>query len=177
MNPNPGPPPAKKTSSTQVVLIVLGVLGGLAALCCLGTSIVFYRASQSPDGKKVFSALGKTVKMAQKGLNAPGTAELRKAGCPQAMVVSMADALELAEVFVDAGTKAHSLDAETIVVCQGGVFDTLPTDCDALAETYVSAVHPKDPFTLSIRKQGDQTPVCQKHYGFNGIPLGGASGN
>ncbi len=176
MNPNPGPPPAKKTSSTQVVLIVLAVVGGLAALCCIGSSIVFYRASQSPDGKKVFSAVGKTVKMAQKGLNAPGTAELRKAGCPQAMVVSMADALDLAEVFVDAGTQAHRLDAETIVVCQGGVFDTVPTDCDALAQTYVDAVHPANPFTLSIRKQGEQKPVCQGRFGPDGSPVGGVPG-
>lgn len=174
MNPNPPPPQAaQKSSGTKVVLTVLAVIAGVGLLCCLGTSIYLYRASQSENGKKVFSAIGKGVKMAEKGVNAPGAAELRKAGCPQAMVFDLSDAIELAEVFVDAGEKAHQMPDETMIICQGNVFDTLPTDCDALKDVYLKATTPTHDFSISVRKQGNQTPVCQQRYHQDGTPKPG----
>lgn len=173
MNPNPGappggpggPPPAQKKSSTsKVVLIILAVLGGLALICCIGTAIGANQAMKDPNVRKVMQAAGKGVKMAEKGMTAPGTEQLRKAGCSQAMVIDMTDAMDIIDMFADGGGKTIPDDMSAMVICQGNMFDNLPTDCGALARTYVDAAHPTKGFALQVQRQGDKTPICQNTY-------------
>src|SRR5947209_2544858 len=93
MDPNPVPPPAGERAPAQKKMsgcvLALLIAGGLLALTCLIGGAVAWRATQSETGKKLFSVMGKGIEMAQKGMNAPGAAELRAAGCPQAMVLDM----------------------------------------------------------------------------------------
>ncbi len=180
MNPNPGAPPPggpgggpppqqeKKSSTGKVVLIILGIVGGLALICCIAGTIGMNQAMKDPNVRKGFAAVGKGMKMAEKGMTAPGTAELRKAGCTQAMAVDMSDALEIAEMFMDGGEKKGADDMGIIVICQGNMFDSLPTDCSALARIYVDAAHPTRGFALQVQKQGESKPICQNTYNSDG---------
>jgi hypothetical protein len=166
MNPNPGAPPPggpggpqtpqQKSSTGKIVLIILGVLGGLALLM------------KDPNFKKGISALGKGMKMAEKGMTAPGTEQLRKAGCTQAMALDLSDAMEIVEMFADAGDKGPPDDMGIMVICQGNMFDKLPQDCGALAKIYVDAAHPTKGFALMVQKQGEQKPICQNTYEADG---------
>ncbi|MFT3837529.1 MAG: hypothetical protein QM723_11090 [Myxococcaceae bacterium] len=178
MNPNPGAPPPggpggpagqKKSSTSKVVLIILAVLGGLALICCIVSAVFANQAMKDPNVRKGFAAAGKGLKMAEKGMSAPGTAELRKAGCSQAMVIDMADAMEIIDMFADGGeTKKMPDELTSMVICQGNMFDNLPTDCGVLAKTYVEAAHPTHGFALQVQKQGEQKPICQNTYEADG---------
>ncbi len=150
------------------MLIILGVLGGLALLCCIGFMIAGKQMMKDPNFKKGINALGKGMKMAEKGMTAPGTDQLRKAGCTQAMALDLADAMEIVEMFADAGEKGPPEDMGIMVICQGNVFDKLPSDCGALAKIYADAAHPTKGFALMVQKQGDQKPICQNTYEADG---------
>jgi hypothetical protein len=178
MNPNPGAPPPggpggppnaqQKSSTGKIVLLILAVLGGLALICCIVSAVAANQAMKDPNVRKGFAAAGKGLKMAEKGMTAPGTDELRKAGCSQSMVIDMSDAMEIIDMFADAGDKTLPDDLGGMVICQGNMFDKLPTDCDQLARTYVAAAHPTKGFALMVQKQGDNKPLCQNSYSADG---------
>ena len=175
MTPGPVgvPPTQQQKKGMSGCVIALLVLGGVLVVMCLIGGVAMWRVSQSEDGKKVFSALGKGVQMAQKGLTAPGTEELRRAGCSQAMVLETDDIMGVVDIFVDAGERqaARQELPEVMVMCQGRVFDDLP-DCATVAKTYVEAVHPAAPFNVTVQKQGNNKPICQQRYASDGTPQG-----
>src|SRR3954453_14536718 len=105
MTPNParGAAPAAAPKKMSGCLIALMVFGALLSVSCLVGGFVVWRATQSDTGKKVFAAMGKGMEIAAKGMNAPGAAELREAGCPQAMVMDPGDVVEIVGEFFDAG--------------------------------------------------------------------------
>src|SRR5689334_1915226 len=75
------------------------VLGGLAGLVCIASGVMVASAARSDTAKKVFSAIDKGKKLAEDGVNAPGAAELRAAGCPEALVMDMKEAAAIADTF------------------------------------------------------------------------------
>ncbi len=167
--PAPLPPTSPKKKGLSGCVIALLVLGALVLVTCLVGGIAAWRVSQSEEGKKVFSAIGKGVELAEKGMNAPGAAELRAAGCPQAIVLEGDDVMGVVDIFLDGGTRPSSAKLDTMVMCQGQLFDELP-DCGELATTYAAAAHPTRPFTVSVRRQGNSKPICQQKYGPGGTP-------
>jgi len=160
------PPPKKKTSGC---LIALFIVGGLALLLCLGGSVALWLASRTETGRKVLQTVEKSVKLAEKGINAPGAAEMRAAGCPQAVVLDMRDTLDVVSGFFDAGVM--DLEAEglqgAVLLCQGPFGSELP-DCDGLASVYVEAVAPAQPFMVVVKRQGARTSNCERRYAADG---------
>ena len=155
-------------------LIALGVIGGILLLFCLIGGVAMWRASQNPETKKIFTAMGKGVQMATKGINAPGTEELRKAGCRQAIVISPEDLNDMVGIFVDGGLPASAAGDEfggPMVMCQGNAFDSLP-DCDTAAAVYVKAVAPKTGFTVTVKTSGKTKDDCAQKYDASGASLG-----
>lgn len=164
VNPNPIPvPPAapapKKTSGCVVALLV--VLG-LALVLCLGGGVALWVAARSDTGKQVMDAIDKGVKLAEKGVNAPGAAEVRAAGCPQAVVLDTKEMVGLVAGFIDGGLKADELGG-AMVLCQGPFGAELP-ECDALAPVYAKAASPAEPFVVEVKKQGQSKASCQRRY-------------
>ena len=100
MTPQQPPTPAPRRSGCVIVLLVIG---GLLNLVCVGSGIAVFVAARSDAGKKIFSAIDQGVKLAEEGVNAPGAAELRAAGCPQAIVLDMSEAVKIAGAFIDGG--------------------------------------------------------------------------
>lgn len=149
--------------------MALLVAGGLALLVGVLGVVLVFRAAASEDGQKVMKAIGKGANLAAKGINAPGTQEVREAGCPEAFVLDMADMLELIEIFSDGGTK--DVGVGVMVTCQGS-FGTLPS-CDEVAKAYLSAKDiPRGNFVVMVKTKNQKKEQCAQRYSETGEDLG-----
>jgi|APLak6261679142_1056127.scaffolds.fasta_scaffold00079_41 hypothetical protein len=164
----PAPGPKKRSGCFIAVMIV----GGLAGLLCLGTAIAMFIAARSDTGKKVFEAFDQGVKLAEKGINAPGAAEVRALGCPQAVVMDMKDAMRIAELFIDAGLKDDAELSMMMVSCSAPYGDdkALPS-CEEIATTYARAVKSEREFQVEVKRGGKQKPECRADFAPDGTFL------
>lgn len=170
MNPAPAPPEsAKKTSGCLIALLIVG---SLVALSCMVGGFFVWRATQSEEGKKIFGAMGKGLDVIAKAQKAPGTAELRAAGCREAMVTDAREMLHVFDGFVDAGEiPLNDEKGDLLFVTCEPAGD--PLDCDRLAEIYVKVAKPDIGFTVivSSKKSRQQEPDCAKRYDAAGKPV------
>jgi hypothetical protein len=166
-------PGAKKSNGC---LVAVGVLAGVTLLSCLVGGLVLWRVSKNPEVMKVLNTIGEGAKLAIEGSKAPGAEELRKAGCPQAIIVDGRRMTELVSKFLDAGEDALPPDAsaDVVVICQGtSAKDTLPS-CDQAALVYAQAALPAGPFRVIVSRQGtgnEQGNDCEGLYDAMGAAL------
>ncbi len=151
--PGPGQPspPKKRTGCFVAAMIAAGV--GLLVVLVVG----FF----------VWKAGRVVLDMARDGMNAPGTAEVRAAGCDTAMVMSMDKLLAM----FDAAGAPPGKTPTAIVSCVMNAGKTPPT-CDEVARAYVGAVpSPTGPFTVTVQVTGILKSQCQKLYDQSGKAL------
>jgi hypothetical protein len=106
-------------------------------------------------------------------MKAPGTAELRKAGCKEAAVIDMQRALNVGRTFAPKGAAGPGAPpASAMVTCMAGFLDT-PLECDPVARTYVEALggSAREPFFAMVQKQGSRTFHCMGLYSKTGALL------
>src|SRR6185312_5232167 len=157
MSPAP-PADAKKTNGC---LIALFIVGGLLLLVLGAAAIGLVIFARSETGKKIASVASKGGKILKKSVNAPGTAELVKLGCAQAMVIDPDDFSDIVGEFVDGGIPKGK--TERMVICQAPPSGTSPT-CDEVAKTYVAAVGASESgFVFTSGAKGKGTG-CQAEY-------------
>jgi hypothetical protein len=170
MNPAPATPePAKKTSGCLIALLIVG---GVVALSCMIGGFFVWRATQSEEGKKIFGAMGKGLDVIAKAKKAPGTPELRAAGCRDAMVTDAREVLHVFDGFVDAGeVPLNDEKSDLLFITCEPAGD--PLDCDRLAEIYVKAAKPDVGFTVIVSspKSVDKEPDCSRRYDAAGKPV------
>jgi hypothetical protein len=164
-------PTSKKRSGC---LIALGVVVGLLLLLALIAGLFIWRWVKSEKGQMVIGAVGDATKAARKGFNAPGTAELRAAGCQQAVVIDSADMASIVKRFIkDGGIDDAELNAQLgklLIACDVGYGDEAP-DCDELARAYLKAAgRAKRPFEIRVQGQGNK-PLCVGDYNQDGKRL------
>jgi hypothetical protein len=178
--PAPNPPQQKKKGSSGC-LIALGVVGGIFLLLALVGGILIWRVLKTDEAQAIIGAVGDATKAVQKGLNAPGTEQLRQAGCQEAMVMDVGDFMDIAKRFVkDGGADGVKIDNEKLhtlmVTCSVGYGEKV-LSCDALAVTYVKAVggRAEKNFAMLVQRQGGQKPLCQGEYDPQGRRVGGGA--
>jgi hypothetical protein len=148
------PPPIEETlrrSGTRTAASVITLLVVCGALTCGGAALWLFH---SETGQELLAAASGTVEIAQAGLTAPGTDELRAAGCQTAMVVDFGSMLQLMAVLVDEEEMQAVLDegiaSDTPVVScsvagDGGI------SCQGVARVYVEAVAPTQGFFVHLQ--------------------------
>jgi hypothetical protein len=147
----PQAPPPKKGMSGCLLAVLIA--GGVGLVLCVIVGVVVWKAT------KVITAA------AEEGLNAPGTAEMRKAGCDAAVILDLS---KLSSLF-DAGATSGST-AGIVVSCAVNAGHTAPA-CDDLAKTYVKAVPtPGNNFVVQVTPQGGLA-TCKKVYSPKGTFL------
>jgi hypothetical protein len=103
----------------------------------------------------------------EEGMRAPGTAELRKLGCEQALVVDMARLLGDA-------SRIREGEPGIMVTCDvpAALYDA-PT-CDRAAAAYFGAIGGTADQAVGVRvlRAGLASPVCSRLYAPNGADLG-----
>jgi hypothetical protein len=149
--PPPQQPPQKKGKGCLIAALVTG---GVVLVLCLVVGILVWKAAK------------KVGEIAKEGVNAPGTSELRAAGCDLALVMDMG---KLSPIF-DAGATATSGTASVVVACKVDPGHTAPT-CDDVAQTYVKAASPGGTFMAQVQTQGKSRPDCQRVYSSTGALL------
>ncbi len=147
------------------MLKIVGV--GLA-----GISIaLIWRVATSPITERVFRTLVEQRRLMQEQTTAPGASELRKGGpCAQVLITSpdvrrRMDALSSPR----RRRKKTPPSNETVIMCMAPMLTAAPT-CDALARTYVDAVHPTDPFRIVVNQPANRKSNCGADYDSSGSP-------
>lgn len=158
----PGIPGAGRSerSGLRIVLYVLLALGCLGVLTCGG--LLFFAARHPAVQQFV-----ETVAGAQ---SAPGTRELRDAGCSVAQVFDLGSA---AALFSELGTAepgdAEALRGLTLVQCVLAAPDASALGCDEVAEVFRSAVpDPPERFLVQVTARFSAETRCQVVYGADG---------
>jgi hypothetical protein len=167
--PPRGPLPAPKKKGSSGCLIALAIVGGLLILIVGIAAYGVYRVSQSPEGRKVFGAIREVQRTAVDAATAPGTAELRRLGCQQAMVMDLNNMVKL--FAGDAGLPAGTEEGPMLLVnCQLGLLaKSIP--CGEVARTYVAAVgSAKGPFQVHVTAPA-KGPQCVECFDQTGQPM------
>ncbi len=151
----------------MIALIVVGVVGLVTALVVGGGMYLF---ATSSVGKTAIKLVNEAPKLAEKGMNAPGMAELRALGCEQALALDMQDVGDLMSDIIDAGGGKGMPDG-LLITCQVRAGSHTPT-CDDVASTYVRAVTTasKD-FMVTVQEQGNSKSRCDASYDTSGAPI------
>ena len=139
-----------------VVVVLVGIV--LAVRSCSD-------ATPSPP-RPASDGVNGHASVADEGMRAPGTRELRQLGCEHALVVDMAKLL---------GDTAHVRPGEprTMVTCDVPAAVDPPT-CERAAAVYFGAIGGMVDENVGIRvlRAGSSAPVCSRLYAPNGADLG-----
>lgn len=149
-----------KRSGFVTLLWVIG--GGLLLFMILGALLV-WKVASDPGGRAGAGAVWEGVRTMWSAKSAPGTRELRKAGCEDALAMPLADVNRVMNL-ADAG--ARHVPPITLVTCTASLLRAPPA-CDALARVYAAAVRGGPPFMVLVQKAGT-SPACEGRYASDG---------
>jgi len=142
------------------------VFGGLAG----------YVALKSPEGRKAVEAVKQSIGWIVEAQRAPGTAELREAGCETAFVTSLGAATEAFKDFMpeqarkelEDGEAARRLD-QVMLICAVGRLTASPPECSELARIYATSIEfPPESYLVRVQRQGRNDAICQGLYDSEG---------
>ncbi len=150
----------KKKSGLVIVIYVMAaaallvILVGGIVLVITGIKAAMFFGGE--DGKKMIEGVKETYEIAMEAQKAPGTEELRAAGCDTASVMNLGEMLGAVSNFVGEEDReeieAIDSDEMTMIVCQVNFGDKAPLECDAIARVYGAAV-PDAPPELMVQSQ------------------------
>ena len=157
-------------SGSQPRLIALAAAGGAAALGVIALAIGLVRGCSS-DPTAAASARNQQSQntegagVASAGMEAPGTAELRRLGCDPALVLDMGRLLGDASAI-------RSGEPRYVVTCD--VPGAQAPACERVAATYFGAagVSPGGIVNILVSRPGSSVPLCARRYAPSGMDLG-----
>lgn len=152
-----------KRSGFRLVLYALLALGGLFVLTC-GGLLVF--AARHPAVQQFAETMAESQ-------SAPGTEQLRDAGCAMAQVFDFKSALAPFSSSDDQeNSEATGLKDLTVVQCMPAESNPNGLGCDEVATIYSSAVaDPPNRFLVQMVAQSPSQVDCQVVYGADGTAI------
>ena len=174
IGPEPIGPP-KRSGCRLALYTIFGL--GLFAIVAVGIALWLFLESE--QGQRVVEAAKQGASWMTEASQAPGTAELREAGCNNALVSEMSKAIDTFMAFLPDETQkselleemesAGGLETQWLVMCSLSPLGATEPDCGELARTYADAV-PSAPesFLLVVLRQGDDAPSCRGIYSADG---------
>lgn len=148
----PMPPPKKKGNTCLTIFLV--VLGLFVVSIGVGGYLLY------DEFGEIIGATGELASEMGKAQSAPGTDEMRDAGCHLALALDVGkvgDAIQRLEkdIAKREGRKAKDMDlgdAGMLVLCQTN--DDL--ECKDVAKAFVDGGKPKDKFLVSVKDDGEK---------------------
>ena len=177
IGPEPIGPP-KRPGCRQALYAIFGL--GLFVIVAVGIALWLFLESE--QGERVVEAAKQGASWITEASQAPGTAELREAGCNNALISEMSKAIGVFRAFLPDETQkiefleemesADGLETQLLVMCSLPPLGVDEPDCGELARTYADAV-PSAPerFLLVVLRQGDDAPTCRGIYSTDGTML------
>jgi hypothetical protein len=180
--PAPYEQPPRKRSGC---LVALYVLFGIGLFIVVAGGIGIWVFLQTEQGQKVMQVAKSGAEWITVASTAPGTEELRGAGCETAMVGNAGSALDVFMILIPEEEKQAelreqlsmqagegNLDDLLLVICTLPRFTVSAPACEDLARTYSSAVEDEpDSFYVMVMQQGQDAPTCQGIYDPDGMLL------
>jgi hypothetical protein len=165
LSPEPLPPRKKPSIFVWVLKIVGVVVAGISIA-------LIWRVATSPMMNRMLRTMGEQQRLMQEQTTAPGARELRKSGpCAQVIITSPDVRRRLDALSSPRRRRKNATPAnETVIVCMAPMLTAAPT-CDALARTYVDAVHPADPFRMVVNQPANRKSNCGSNYDSSGSPV------
>ena len=166
-------PRVRGTDQRSGCLTVLYVVLGLFALMGVTFGVGTCMFVRSDSGQKVIRTVSEGISVIREASTAPGTKELRAAGCEVAMVMAfnrITEVLkEIAPEVAEEATIEQMPGNGTLIMCQLGSSAIDPPDCAGVARTYGSAVQDAAPrFGVIVQESGAREPRCQGIYARDG---------
>ncbi len=150
---------------------LLALVGGGALLLAAGAGLVGLTSTER--GQDIVRGIAETTELAMEASSAPGTDELRAAGCSQALVSTVGAMVGVVSAFVpeddreDLDLGAHG--DEVYVMCQLTPFDDVHLDCAEVARTYGAAVsEPPERFVVMVDDLRSDDGDCLGYYDAEG---------
>ncbi len=168
-------PPQKKGCSTGC-WIALAVVGGLFVIGGGIAGYVVWSIAQDPDVKKAIGVVSGGLGLIKDAQTAPGTSELKRMGCQEALVFDVEKLFDFAEEHnPEKGKfKRPQADIGALVLCQT---PKKKLSCEDIAEAYVDAAEPDEEFAVTV-SHTDAKRNCSERFDKNGKSLGSfASGS
>ena len=149
-----------RKSGCTVLLYILAAVGAIVvvvgAIVLLITGIKAAQFFGGEDGKRMVEGIKETVEIAEAAQGAPGTDELRAAGCDTASVMNMGDMMGAVSNFVGEEDREEieeiASSGKLLVLCQVSFGAGEPLECDELARIYGAAV-PDAPEEFMVQSQ------------------------
>jgi hypothetical protein len=163
------------------MLALYGLFGaGLFVIVAGGVATWLFL--QTEQGQKVVQGVEQAAEWMTEAIQAPGTTELRAAGCEMALVSEASQAADLFRTLLPSQEQtsqmleqmeaAGNLRERQLVMCSIASADRADPSCEELAQTYGEAVHrPSESFFLVVIRQSDDSPQCQGLYSADGTLL------
>jgi hypothetical protein len=161
-------------TSRSGCLIALYVVLGLVVLVLVVGSIGAWLFLRSETGQRLVRATREGISLATEAARAPGTQQLREAGCSQAMVLPMRRMTELFESLgADMGDAQEALDRDEIVVmCQMGGGETAAPSCDDVARIFIDAAgEVPETFAVVVQNRSQRGAACDARYTKDGTRI------
>jgi hypothetical protein len=160
----PYPPPAgaagtSRSRSGCLTALYIGL--GLTVVLLVLTVAAIWIFLRSERGQQFVTVARDAIVMAQEATTAPGTQELRAAGCTQALVIPIERLREVATP-LNIDIPEHTGGARMMVLCQSaGAAEVLP-GCHDVARIYGDAVADAPPrLAVLVQRPGRNGVVCQ----------------
>jgi hypothetical protein len=163
--------PAPEPAPEKVAAVRRGfkILGGVIVFFLVGGITLGVVLMQNPRVRNMVRTLREGVGAAVAGQHAPGTDELRAAGCTTAMVLDVRRTMKriAPTADVESGPAAGLGDALVICAVTG---ETILT-CEHVAEIYGRAVSSEAPFAVTLQGRGSKEPNCSGLFSRDGTRL------
>jgi hypothetical protein len=163
--------PAPEPAPEKVAAVRRGfkILGGVIVFFLVGGITLGVVLMQNPRVRNMVHVLREGVGAAVAGQHAPGTDELRAAGCTTAMVLDVRAAMKRIAPTADVESGPAAGLGDALVICAVTAETTLT--CEHVAEIYGRAVPSGAPFAVTLQGRGSKEPNCSGLFSRDGTRL------
>lgn len=149
--------------------LIAAIVAGVLLLGCGGVfALLGWAVWTNPDVQRGVAIAGAAMDMTREALTAPGTAEMRRAGCTQAMALTPELMRRFLESVVDAGVDEQVPEVPMIFCAMQQGATSVPS-CEEVVRAYASGVSPA-PAEVAVRVgvQREREPRCDGIYSVDG---------
>jgi hypothetical protein len=163
--------PAPEPAPENVAAVRRGfkILGGVIVFFLVGGITLGVVLMQNPLVRDRVRVLRAGVGAAVAGQHAPGTDELRAAGCAPAMVLDVRSTMKRFAPTEDVETGLAAGMGDALVIC--AVAGDTSLTCERVAEIYGRAVPSGAPFSVTLQRPHSKEPTCSGVFSRDGTRL------
>lgn len=162
-------PVSESGSGPRKGCLIAAIVAGVLLLGCGGVfALIGWAVWNNPDVQRGVAIAGAAMDMTREALLAPGTAEMRRAGCTQAMALTPELMRRFLASVADAGVDGRVPELPMIFCAMRHDATSVPS-CEEVVRAYASGVSPPPAeVAVSVGVQREREPRCEGIYAGDG---------